>query len=85
MVELKKRFDEKFPFTLLDVIEHHEVVFAKIKGHAHLPVGRRPVRHEEMDKKTNGCYVSCRCSISESMSIFRILRIQCKKLKKGGG
>ena len=84
VIEVKKRFNENFSFTLLDVIEHHEVEFAKIKDHAHIPMGRRPVRHEEMDKKTNGCYVSYRCSISESMSIFRILRIQCKKLKKGG-
>ena len=51
VIEVKKRFDEKFSFTLFDVREHHEVEFAKIKDHAHIPTGRLPVRHEEMDKE----------------------------------
>jgi len=51
VAELKKRFDEIFSFTLLDVREHHEVEFAKIEPHVHIPMGRLPVRHEEMDKE----------------------------------
>ena len=51
VIEVKKRFNENFSFTLLDVIEHHEVEFAKIKDHAHIPTGRLPVRHEETDKE----------------------------------
>ena len=51
VVELKKRFDENFYFTLLNVREHQGVEFAKIKDHAHLPTGRQPIRYEEMDKE----------------------------------
>ena len=51
VVELKKRFDENFSFTLLDVIEHHEVEFAKIEPHVQIPMGTLPVRQEERDKE----------------------------------
>ena len=52
VVELKKRFENNFSFTLLDVREPHEVEFAKIEPHVHIPMGTLPVRHEEMDKGT---------------------------------
>jgi rhodanese-related sulfurtransferase len=51
VAELKKRFDENFSFTLLDVREHYEVEFAKIEPHVHIPMGRLPVRQEEIDKE----------------------------------
>ena len=38
-------------FTLLDVREHHEVEFAKIEPHVHIPMGMFPVRQEEIDKE----------------------------------
>jgi len=50
VVELKKRAENNFSFTLLDVREPHEVEFAKIEPHVHIPMGMLPVRHEEMDK-----------------------------------
>jgi len=52
VVELKKRTENNFSFTLLDVREPHEVEFAKIEPHVHIPMGALPVRHEEMDKGT---------------------------------
>ena len=51
VTELKKRFDKNFSFTLLDVREPHEVQFAKIDPHVHIPMGALPVRHEEIDKE----------------------------------
>ena len=44
VTELKKRIENNFSFTLLDVREPYEVEFAKIE-----PL---PVRQEEMDKGT---------------------------------
>ncbi len=52
VTELKKRVENNFSFTLLDVREPHEVEFAKIEPHVHIPMGTLPVRHEEMDKGT---------------------------------
>ena len=51
VAELKKRFDENFSFTLLDIREHYKVEFAKIEPRAHIPMGRLPVRQEEIDKE----------------------------------
>ena len=46
VTELKKRFENNFSFTLLDVRDPYEIEFANI------PMGTLPVRHEEMDKGT---------------------------------
>jgi len=51
VTELKKRVDKFFSFTLLDVREPHEVQFANIEPHVHIPMGMLPVRHEEIDKE----------------------------------
>ena len=84
VVELKKRTENNFSFTLLDVREPHEVEFAKIEPHVHIPMETLPVRHEEMDKGTpTCCYVSYWRAIGASMPIFRTVRIQCDKLKRG--
>ena len=52
VTELKKRIENNFSFTLLDVREPYEVEFAKIEPHVHIPMGTLPVRQEEMDKGT---------------------------------
>ena len=52
VTELKKRFENNFSFTLLDVREPYEIEFAKIEPYVHIPMGMLPVRHEEMDKGT---------------------------------
>ena len=46
--ELNSRKDE---FVLLDVREPHEVTFAKVDPHVHIPMGAIPIRYEELDKK----------------------------------
>ena len=50
VTELKKRVENNFSFTLLDVRELYELEFAKIEPYVHIPMGMLPVRHEEMDK-----------------------------------
>lgn len=45
--ELNSRKDE---FVLLDVREPHEVTFAKVDPHVHIPMGAIPIRYEELDK-----------------------------------
>ena len=52
VTELKKRVENNFSFTLLDVREPYEIEFAKIEPYVHIPMGMLPVRHEEMDKGT---------------------------------
>ena len=52
VTELKKRFENNFFFTLLDVRDPYEIEFAKIEPYVHIPMGMLPVRHEEMDKGT---------------------------------
>ena len=52
VTELKKRFENNFSFTLLDVRDPYEIEFAKIEPYVHIPMGMLPVRHEEMDKGT---------------------------------
>ena len=52
VTELKKRIENNFSFTLLDVREPYEVEFAKIEPHVHIPMETLPVRQEEMDKGT---------------------------------
>ena len=52
VTELKKRVENNFSFTLLDVREPYEVEFAKIEPHVHIPMGTLSVRQEEMDKGT---------------------------------
>ena len=47
----KKDSTKIISFTLLDVREHHEVEFAKIEPHVHIPMGMFPVRQEEIDKE----------------------------------
>ncbi len=49
VTELNSRKDE---FVLLDVREPHEVTFAKVDPHVHIPMGAIPIRYEELDKKT---------------------------------
>ena len=52
VTELKKRVENNFSFTLLDVRELYEIEFAKIEPYVHIPMAMLPVRHEEMDKGT---------------------------------
>ena len=52
VTELKKRVENNFSFTLLDVREPYEIEFARIEPYVHIPTGTLPVRHEEMDKGT---------------------------------
>ena len=52
VTELKKRVENNFSFTLLDVRDPYEIEFAKIEPYVHIPMGMLPVRHEEMDKGT---------------------------------
>ncbi len=86
MVEIKKRFDENFSFTLLDVIEHHEVEFAKIEPHVHIPMGMLPVRQEEIDKEKPivvMCYAGVR--LAQVCQYLESLGYNVKNLKKRGG
>ena len=48
VTELNSRKDE---FVLLDVREPHEVTFAKVDPHVHIPMGAIPIRYEELDKQ----------------------------------
>ena len=52
VTELKKRVENNFSFTLLDVREPYEIEFAKIEPYVHIPMGMLPARHEELDKGT---------------------------------
>ena len=48
--ELKHLFDSDEKSVLLDVREPHEVAYAKIDPHVHIPMGTISLRHEELDK-----------------------------------
>jgi len=48
--ELKEKFDNKDIFTLLDVREKNEVLYAKIDPHKNIPIGNIVNKHEELDK-----------------------------------
>ena len=50
--ELKHLFDSDEKSVLLDVREPHEVAYAKIDPHVHIPMGTISLRHEELDKDT---------------------------------
>ena len=41
--------NEKKPFILLDVREDHEVAYAHIPGHQHIPMHLLPIRHHELE------------------------------------
>jgi rhodanese-related sulfurtransferase len=50
--ELELLFNSNEKLVLLDVREPHEVAYAKIDPHVHIPMGTIPPRHEEIDKDT---------------------------------
>ena len=50
--ELENLFDSNEKLVLLDVREPHEVAYAKIDPHVHIPMDTIPLRHEELDKDT---------------------------------
>lgn len=50
--ELQVLFDSNEKLVLLDVRESHEVAYAKIDPHVHIPMGTIPLRYEEIDKDT---------------------------------
>ena len=85
VVELKKRFDENFYFTLLNVREHQGVEFAKIKDHEHIPTGRQPIRYEEMDKE-NPIVVMCHTGVRSAKvcQYLESLEYNVRNLKRGG-
>lgn len=47
VIEFNERKNE---YLLLDVREPHEVAFAKIDPHLHIPMSTIPMRYEELDK-----------------------------------
>jgi len=48
--EVKKKFDNKENFILLDVREDNEIDIASISPHTHIPMGEIPNRFHELDK-----------------------------------
>ncbi len=52
VVALRAKLDKKEKLVLLDVREPHEVAYAKIDPHTHIPMGTIPLRHEELNKET---------------------------------
>ena len=51
VIALKAKQDTEDKYILLDVREPHEVTFAKVDPHVHIPMGAIPIRYEELDKK----------------------------------
>jgi len=51
VTELKQKMDKKEKFTLLDVREIHEVTYASVNPHVHIPMGTIPARYNELDKE----------------------------------
>ena len=50
VIALKAKQDTEDKYILLDVREPHEVIFAKVDPHVHIPMGAIPIRYEELDK-----------------------------------
>jgi len=51
VIALKAKQERENKYILLDVREPHEVNFAKVDPHVHIPMGAIPIRYEELDKK----------------------------------
>ena len=52
VTELKEKLESKENFTLLDVREENEILYAKIDPHKNIPTGSIVNKHRELDKKT---------------------------------
>jgi len=50
VIALKAKQDTEDKYILLDVREPHEVTFARVDPHVHIPMGAIPIRYEELDK-----------------------------------
>ena len=51
VIALKAKQERENKYILLDVREPHEVNFAKVDPHVHIPMGAIPIRYEELDKE----------------------------------
>ena len=69
--ELELLFNSNEKLVLLDVREPHEVAYARIDPHVHIPMGAIPPRHEEIDKDTP-IVVMCHTGV-RSAAVCRVL------------
>lgn len=76
VTELKKKFDNKENFQLIDVREHDEVEICSIEGSTHIPMGEIPSRSEEI-KTDVPVIVHCRSGM-RSANVISYLEMNLK-------